>query len=146
MIHRIKTTTPTLSFGRGYKHKGTSDRRNYAGVYYTEFLLVLVSNHHLASRRWDSLRSRSRLGSGLFAVTFVKSVHASRRIYQLLFAGKKRVTLGTYFNVQVTLSRRTCGESIATGAGDSYLVILGVNSWFHSSYFLTCLRPFQPSW
>lgn len=133
MIHRIKTTTPTLSFGRGCKDRSTGDRRNSAGVYYTEFLLVLVSNHHLASRRWDSLRSRSGLRSGLFAVTFVKSVHASRRIYQLLLAGKKRVTLGTYFNMQVTLARRACGERIAAGAGDSYLVILGVNSWFHSS-------------
>jgi hypothetical protein len=45
MTHVTKNNNADVNFRSRRKHKGTGDRRNYAGVYYTEFLLVLVSYH-----------------------------------------------------------------------------------------------------
>jgi hypothetical protein len=42
---------------------------------------------------------------GLFAITLVKAVDSSRRIYQFLFSSEKRVAGGADFHVQLVLAR-----------------------------------------
>lgn len=53
---------------------------------------------------YSSLLCRRSLG-GLFAITLVKAVDSSRRIYQFLLSGEKRVAGGADFHVQLVLAR-----------------------------------------
>ena len=77
------------------------------------------------------LWSSSALGCWFPTVTFVEAIDASRGIDQLLFAGEERVAGRTYFDVQIALASRASFEALATRAGNCYLVIVWVNSWFH---------------
>ena len=76
--------------------------------------------------RWRGFCFRS-----LLAVTPVEAIHATGSIDQLLLAGKERMAGRANLDVQIALTRRTGLESLATGAGDSYLVIFRVNSRLH---------------
>src|ERR1044071_8058767 len=77
---------------------------------------------------------------GFPAVTLVEAIHATRGIDQLLLAGKERVAGGTDFHVQVALFRRPRLERLAAGAGNGYINVFGVNSWFHYSSFDSLYR------
>jgi hypothetical protein len=70
---------------------------------------------------------------GLFTVTLVKSVNASCCVDQFLLAGKKRVTCGADFHMQVALPRGAGLKRLTAGAGNGYLVIGGMNFWLHYS-------------
>jgi hypothetical protein len=72
---------------------------------------------------------------GFSAVTLVEAIHAPRGIDQLLLAGKERVAGGTDLHVQVALLGRARLERLAAGAGNGYINVFGVNSWFHYSWF-----------
>lgn len=82
-------------------------------------------------------RGGSALGRRFLAVTLIKAIDASRGIDQLLLTGKERVAGGTDFHVQVALLGRARLECLAAGAGNSYLNVFRVNSWFH--YFIDSL-------
>jgi len=61
-----------------------------------------------------------------------EAFYAAGGIDQLLFAGEKRVAIGTDFNVElVALHRRSRGEIVAAGAVDRDGVIVGVDTGFH---------------
>jgi len=92
---------------------------------------MLFSDHYSLTGLAILLRRRSRLCLSLFSVTFIESVNATRRVYQLLFAGKKRMAGGTDFNVQVSLAGGASLKTLAASASDRNLVILRVNSWLH---------------
>jgi hypothetical protein len=53
---------------------------------------------------WKLLRRGSRFRCLLFPVTLVEAINASGSVYQLLLAGKKRVTSRANFHVQVAFS------------------------------------------
>ena len=78
-------------------------------------------------------RSGSVFGCGFLAVPFVKAIHASGGIDQLLFSGKERMAGRTDFDVQVALFGGAGLERLAAGAGNGYLNVFRVNSWFHYS-------------
>ena len=80
------------------------------------------------------LGSDGAFGCRFLAVPFVKAIHASGGVYQLLLAGKERVASGADFDVQVALFRGTGLERLAAGAGNCDLDVFRMNSWFH--YFL----------
>lgn len=42
---------------------------------------------------------------GLLAISLVKAIDSSRRVYQFLLAGEKRVASGADFHVQLVLAR-----------------------------------------
>lgn len=77
------------------------------------------------------LSSDSGFRRGFLPVASVEAVHPTRRIYQLLLAGEKRMTRRTDFNMQVALFGGMCLKRLAAGARHRDLVIFGVNSWFH---------------
>ena len=83
------------------------------------------------------LSSRSGFGRSFLPVTLIEAIYASRRIDQLLFAGKKRMARRAYFHMQVTVLGRTRLKSLAAGAGYGYLAICWMNLWFHCSLTLT---------
>lgn len=68
--------------------------------------------------------------------------HTSRRIENFLFAGDKRMTVGTniYFDVFFGRSRF---NHIATNASDGCFLIIRMNTFFHFPFFL--LIPYQRS-
>jgi hypothetical protein len=78
----------------------------------------------------------SRFRWGFLAIAAIETIHAARRVYQLLLAGKKRVARRTNFHVQIVLLGRARFESFATRAGDRYFFIFWVNSGFHFSRYL----------
>ena len=76
------------------------------------------------------------LGSGcafgwFLAIALVKAIDASCGIDQLLFSGKEWVTSRTNFDVQVTFLGRASLECLAAGAGNCYIDVFWVDSWFH---------------
>ena len=78
------------------------------------------------------LLSGSRgFGGWFLAVALVEAIDASRSIDQLLFAGKERVASRANFDVQVALFGRAGLEGLAASAGNSYVDVFWVNSWFH---------------
>ena len=65
------------------------------------------------------------------AVALVETIHASGGIDQLLFTGEERVASRANFDVQVALLGRAGLECLAASAGNSYIDVFWVNSWFH---------------
>jgi hypothetical protein len=63
-------------------------------------------------------------------VFFSKPLDAAGRIDQLLFTGKKRVTVGANFNAYI-LFRRTDLDGVAAGALNGRFVIFRMNVGFH---------------
>ena len=74
----------------------------------------------------------SVFGCWFLAITLVEAIDTSCGIDQLLFAGKERVASRTDFYMQVIFASRPGLERLAARAGDSYFVIFGMDSWFHS--------------
>ena len=72
-----------------------------------------------------------RIGSGFLAIALVEAIDASSGIDQLLFAGEERMARGTNFDVQVAFLGRARRERLAASAGNSYIDVFWVNSWFH---------------
>ena len=72
-----------------------------------------------------------RLGRWFLAIALVEAIDASRGINQLLFAGEERVASRANFDVQVALLGRAGLECLAASAGNSYIDVFWVNSWFH---------------
>ena len=70
-------------------------------------------------------------GGWLLAIALVEAIDASRGIDQLLFAGEERVASRANFDVQVALLGRAGLERLAASAGNSYIDVFWVNSWFH---------------
>ena len=100
----------------------------YAGV------RVVIANVGCVNPLSQGLfRSGSGLGCRFLAVTFIKAIHASSGVDQLLFSGKERMAGRTDFDVQVALFSGAGLERLATGAGNGYLNVFRVNSWFHYS-------------
>ena len=71
------------------------------------------------------------LGGWFLAVTLVETIHASGGIDQLLLTGEERVASRANFDVQVALLGRAGLECLAASAGNSYIDVFWVNSWFH---------------
>ena len=67
----------------------------------------------------------------LLPITPIEPVHAAGGIDQFLLAGKEGMTSRTNFDMQISLAGRTGLESLATGAGNGYLLIFRVNSRLH---------------
>ena len=72
-----------------------------------------------------------RFGGWFLAIALVEAIDASRGIDQLLLTGKERVAGGTDFHVQVAFLGRARFEGLAASAGNSYIDVFWVNSWFH---------------
>jgi len=70
-------------------------------------------------------------GSGFLAIALVEAIDASGGIDQLLFTGEERVASRANFDVQVALLGRAGRECLAASAGNSYIDVFWVNSWFH---------------
>ena len=77
------------------------------------------------------LGSGCAFGGGFLAIALVEAIDASGGIDQLLLAGKERVASGTNFDVQVTFLSRASLERLAAGAGNCYLDVFWMDSWFH---------------
>ncbi len=77
-------------------------------------------------------RRLDRCGLGTACVSTFEPVNTSGRIDQLLLAGKERVAVGTNFDVQVFLHRRTRLERMAAGTNNVYFLIVRMNFWFHN--------------
>jgi hypothetical protein len=90
-----------------------------------------VANAVFAKASIDLLSGSRGFRRWFLAVALVEAIHASRGINQLLFAGKERVTSRTNFDVQVALFGGTSVERFAASAGNSYIDVFWVNSWFH---------------
>ena len=80
------------------------------------------------------LRGSGSFRRGFLPVAFVKAIHASRGVYQLLLTGEKRMAGRTDFNMQVALFGGVCLKRLAAGASNRDLVIFRVYSWFHYSF------------
>jgi hypothetical protein len=70
-------------------------------------------------------------GRWFLAIALVEAIDASRGVDQLLFAGEERVAGRANFDVQVALLGRARLERLAASAGNSYIDVFWVNSWFH---------------
>src|ERR1700730_5190298 len=114
-----------------FAHPG--DQPLPAGVWSDTFTSGVVLPKPSISRCSKLLCSRRGFRWGFLPIAFVKAIHASCRIDQLLFAGEKRMACRTDFNMQVALFGGMCLKRFAAGARHGDLVILGVNSWFHYS-------------
>ena len=79
---------------------------------------------------------RGRGLGGFLAVTLVEAIDASCGIDELLFTREERVASRTDFDVQVTFLGRASLKSLAARAGDCYINVFGVNSWFHLNHSL----------
>ena len=71
------------------------------------------------------------LGGWFLAVALVETIDASGGIDQLLFTGEERMASRANFDVQVALLGRAGLECLAASAGNSYIDVFWVNSWFH---------------
>ncbi len=80
---------------------------------------------------WLMLWGGRGFGGWLLAIALVESIYASGGVDQLLFAGEERVSSRANFDVQVALLGRAGLECIAASAGNSYIDVFWVNSWFH---------------
>src|SRR6185436_565628 len=78
-------------------------------------------------------------------IAAVKSVHAARRVDQLLLASEERMARRTNFHVQIVLLGRARLETFATGAGDRYLFVFWMNSGFHFFATLDSYRQIAPN-
>src|SRR6266571_77546 len=78
----------------------------------------------------ESRRGR-RFSSRLLAITPIETIHASRRVNQLLLARKKRMASRANLNVQITFARRARLKGLATSAGHRDFLIFRMNSGFH---------------
>jgi hypothetical protein len=126
----IQTLTPAfMTVASAFEHP--SDQPLPAGVWSeTSANGVVLSKP--SNLRCSKLLCRCRgFRWGFLPIAFVKAIHASCRIDQLLFAGEKRMACRTDFNMQVALFGGMCLKRFAAGARHRDLVILGVNSWFH---------------
>ena len=72
--------------------------------------------------------SRSRAAS----VTFVKAVHTSGRIDELLFTGKKWMACRAYFYMQVVFQCRTRLKGTAACTNHRDLIVVWMYFLFHS--------------
>ena len=70
-------------------------------------------------------------GSGFLAIALVEAIDASCGIDQLLFSCKEWVAGRTNFDVQVTFLSRASRERLAAGAGNCYIDVFWMDSWFH---------------
>jgi hypothetical protein len=61
-----------------------------------------------------------------------KSLNAASRVYQFLFAGKKRMALGADFNANI-LFGGTYLDDVTAGTGNGRFKIVRVNFGFHLS-------------
>ena len=66
----------------------------------------------------------------LQAETLVEAIDTSTGVNQLLLAGIERVALGADLNTNVLLGR-TSGKSVATGAANRGLFVLGMDTFLH---------------
>src|SRR6266404_3067215 len=80
-----------------------------------------------------------RLSSRLLAITPIETIHASRRVNQLLLARKKRMASRANLNVQITFARRARLKSLAASAGHRDFLIFRMDSGFHLSLTLVLL-------
>ena len=75
--------------------------------------------------------------SKLFALdllkTSLKSVYTSAGINKLLLAGKERMAFRTDFNVNIAALGRSSLICGAAGTLDSYVIICGMDTFFHLS-------------
>ena len=70
-------------------------------------------------------------GGWFLAIAFVEAIDAPGSIDELLFTGEERVASRANFDVQVALLGRAGLECLAASAGNSYIDVFWVNSWFH---------------
>jgi hypothetical protein len=78
------------------------------------------------------------LGSRLLAIAFIEAIDAPSGVDQLLFPGKERVASRADFDVEVTFAGL---ERFAARAGNGYINVFGVNSWFHLTSVTLYRRP-----
>jgi hypothetical protein len=92
-----------------------------------------ASHKYAGSQRlfWLMLCGGGAFSGWFLAVALVEAIDASRGIDQLLFAGEERVASRANFDVQVALLGRAGLECLAASAGNSYIDVFWVNSWFH---------------
>jgi hypothetical protein len=79
------------------------------------------------------LRCGSAFRWSLLAVALIETIHASRRVNQLLLAREKRMASRADFDVQVALLGGASLKRFAAGARNSNLGIVWMNLWFHCS-------------
>src|SRR5687767_7450537 len=72
-----------------------------------------------------------RLYDGTASVTPVEAVNASGRIDKLLLTGKKRMALGTDFDVQLFTHRRAGLKGMTARASDVNFLIIRMYFLFH---------------
>jgi hypothetical protein len=78
-----------------------------------------------------SLGRRGTLGHRLLAVPLIETIDSARRVNEFLFASKERMTSRADFYMQVALAGRARLKRLATGTGNGYLSVFGVDSRFH---------------
>ena len=85
------------------------------------------------SQKWKLLMlcGGCAFGGWFLAIALVEAIDASRGIDQLLFAGEERVASRANFDVQVALFSGAGLERLAASAGNSYIDVFWVYSWFH---------------
>ena len=72
-----------------------------------------------------------------FLVFFAEAFDSARRIDKLLFAGEKRMTLGTYFNPNVLFGGAGF-DHVSAGALNGCLMIIRMNVRFHDAILSPC--------
>ena len=70
-------------------------------------------------------------GGRFLAIALVEAIDASGGIDQLLFTSKERVASRANFDVQIAFLSGAGLEGLAASAGNGYLDVFWVNSWFH---------------
>ena len=65
-----------------------------------------------------------------FFIFFPETFNTTRCVNQFLFAGKKRVAFGAYFNADIRL-RRTDFDLVATGTSYAGISVIRMNAVFH---------------
>ena len=90
-----------------------------------------MANAVFAKALIELLSGSRSIGGWFLAIALVEAIDASRGIDQLLFAGEERVASRANFDVQVALLRGAGLERFAASAGNSYIDVFWVNSWFH---------------
>ena len=76
----------------------------------------------------------SAFSGGLGAVataTLVEAIHASGGVNDTLFAGVKRMAIGTQIEAHLGHGGVSIDFAAAGGASDVALHVIGVNFWFH---------------
>lgn len=122
-----------MTVASAVRQRATNHFRPASGLI---LLLMASSYQNPLSSIFKLLCSRRSFSRSLLAIAFVKAVNASSGVNQLLLAGEKRMACRTNFHMQIALFGRMRLKGLAAGAGHGYLVILGVNSWFHDTWNL----------